>query len=52
MPNGPVEPAAEWRQYAAILHGIYLALVQEGFTEQQALTLIGQALIANALGGK
>lgn len=41
MTNGPIEPNAEMRGIAATLRQYYLALVQEGFTDQQALTIIG-----------
>lgn len=52
MSNGPVEPAAELRQLASILRQTYLALVQEGFTEQQALIVVGQILSANGGGAR
>jgi hypothetical protein len=48
MSNGPIEPTADQRVMAATLRGIYLALMQEGFTEHEALTIIGQLLAANA----
>jgi hypothetical protein len=51
MSNGPVEPTADLRQLANILRQTYLALVQEGFTAQEALVIIGQILAANAAGG-
>ena len=47
MSNGPIEPSADLRQLASILRQTYLALVQEGFTQQEALTIIGQILAAN-----
>lgn len=49
--NGPVEPAADLRQLASALRQMYVALTMEGFTEQQALVIIGQCISANA-GGK
>lgn len=52
MSNGPIEPAADLRQLANALRQTFLALVQEGFTEQQALVIIGQILAANAAGGQ
>lgn len=45
------EPSAELRQLAGTLYGMYVALVDQGFTEQQALIIIGQILAANASGG-
>lgn len=46
MSNGPIEPAAEMRMLATTLRQYFLALVQEGFTEQQALIIVGYALTA------
>jgi hypothetical protein len=48
--NGPKEPTAELRQLASLLHQTFIALTNEGFTEQQALVIIGQILAANAGG--
>jgi len=50
--NTPREPSSDLRQLASILHQTFVALVQEGFTEQQALVVIGQILSANASGGQ
>jgi hypothetical protein len=47
---GPREPAANLRQLASVLHQTYTALVAEGFTEQQALTIIGMILAAQTGG--
>lgn len=47
MSNGPIEPSADLRQLASFLRQTFLALVQEEFTEQQALVIIGQILAAN-----
>lgn len=47
MSNGPIEPAADLREMASILRQTFIALKQEGFTEQQALIIIGQLLAAN-----
>lgn len=44
------EPAATVRQAAGALHDYYVALVQAGFTEAQALQILGVTLSA-ALGG-
>jgi hypothetical protein len=40
----PVEPAADVREAAHKVREIYVALVAEGFTEQQALVIIGNIL--------
>jgi hypothetical protein len=51
--NGPIEPSADVRIGAAALRQTSLALVQEGFTEPQALQIIGQMLaIAAQQGGE
>lgn len=42
--NGPREPRADLRQFAAGMREMFIALVNEGFTEQQALIIIGQVL--------
>lgn len=46
MSNGPIEPSAAQRTGAADLYRLFLALQQEGFTETQALTVIGTMLTA------
>lgn len=40
--NGPVEPHADIRQATAVSFQVYVALVEQGFTEQQALYLVAQ----------
>lgn len=50
MSNGPVEPAADLRQVANWIRQMYLALQQEGFTEQQSLVIVGQILGAQTGG--
>jgi hypothetical protein len=47
----PREPAADLRQLASVLFQTFVALTNEGFTEQQALIIVGQILAANS-GGK
>lgn len=42
--NHPTEPAAELREAASALWQTYIALTSEGFSEQQALVIIGQIL--------
>lgn len=51
MSNGPVEPAAGLRQLASVLHQTFVALVAEGFTEPQALKVIGH-ILSSANGGQ
>jgi hypothetical protein len=50
MTNGPIEPNADIRVFAKTMQQMFVALVQEGFTERQALIIIGQILAANAQG--
>ena len=50
MTNGPVEPSADAREFARACHQIFVALSLEGFTEQQALVVIGQMIAANTKG--
>jgi hypothetical protein len=45
--NGPVEPNAELRQMAANLFEIYSALVQAGFSADQALQIVALMIIQN-----
>lgn len=42
--NGPEEPSSDARQFAARLRDLFVALTAEGFTERQALIMIGQVL--------
>jgi len=42
--NGPVEPAADMRVYASTLRQMYLALVQEGFKPQEAMSIIAEVI--------
>jgi hypothetical protein len=49
-----VEPSAEIRQGAAQMWQYYTAFVDVGFTEPQALSILGtimQAMIAGGIGG-
>ncbi|MCX5066664.1 hypothetical protein OOJ91_12320 [Micromonospora lupini] len=50
----PVEPSADLRQFASGVRQMFVALVNEGFTERQALAVIGTALAAtiNSSGGE
>lgn len=45
--TAPMEPSAELRQAANAMRQMFIALTNEGFTAQQALTIIGQMLAAN-----
>lgn len=46
--NGPLdpqrEPSAQVREAAKQMREMFVALVREGFTEPQALTILGAAL--------
>jgi len=44
--NGPVEPTADERVGAAAAFRLFVALQQEGFSESQALTILGTMLTA------
>ncbi len=50
--TSPTEPSADLRQMASSMRQAYIALTNEGFTEQQALTIIGQILSAYASGSQ
>jgi len=47
----PVEPSAAVRQSAKAIHEVFIALANEGFTEAQALHIIGVMLAAQIQGG-
>lgn len=49
MPNGPLEPSAAARGFAAYCFQTFTALRLEGFTESQALTIVGQVIATAAL---
>lgn len=42
--NDHTEPSADLRQAASAMWQMFVALTREGFTEQQALIIIGQML--------
>lgn len=46
MSNGPVEPAAVLREAANWLRQMHAALLAEGFTQQEALVIVGQIIAA------
>jgi hypothetical protein len=45
------EPSAAMREAARAVRETFVALVNEGFTEQQALIIVGQILMMNPGGG-
>ena len=47
--TGPTEPSADLRELASVMWQTFVALVREGFTEQQALVIIGH-ILASASG--
>lgn len=49
MPNQPREPAADLRQFAKVCREMFLALMEEGFTETQALQILG-VFVAGSIG--
>lgn len=51
MSNGPIEPPAGLRAAGRELHQLFVSLTQGGFTEDQALKIIGH-MLANAKGEK
>jgi hypothetical protein len=52
MTNGPIEPSADMRAFAKMCHEMFVALGMEGFSTQEALTIIGQMIAANTGGGQ
>lgn len=49
--NHPTEPNAALRGMASGLWQTFIALTQEGFSEQQALIIIGQIIAATMMRG-
>lgn len=49
-PNEQYEPSASARTLAKVQYDHFQAMIQEGFTEQQALTIIGQMLLVATFG--
>lgn len=47
----PVEPSAVVRQAAKAMHEVFVALINEGFTETQAMHIIGVMLHAQIQSG-
>lgn len=48
----PIEPRGEIRTAIHAIREVYLALLAEGFTEAEALTIVGKMLQAAMLGGQ
>ena len=53
FPEGPapIEPSSDLRTFAANMRQMFVALTAEGFTEQQALSIIGEVLRGSFGGG-
>lgn len=51
MSNHPTEPSADLREFASFIRQMHVALVGQGFTEQQALVIVGQTIAAQ-MGGR
>ena len=49
MSNPSYEPSADNRAMAKALRDMYVALQQEGFTEREAFSIVGE-VIRNAMG--
>lgn len=47
----PTEPSADLRQLASLYYQMFVALVAEGFTEPQALKVIGSVIAASFQAG-
>lgn len=52
MPNNAREASADLRVFAKQAREMFLALVDEGFSEQQALVIIGQMMGAAIAGSQ
>lgn len=48
---GPIEPSADARQAAYQMRQMYLALINEGFPDDQALALVAQMILAAGMNG-
>ena len=49
--NGPLEPPAHVRQAAAELRAWYVGLIDQGFSDDQAMFLLGQVITAQIISG-
>lgn len=52
MTSGPIEPSADIRAFALHMRQVYLALVGQGFTEPQAMAIIGTTIAAAITRGQ
>lgn len=50
-PYADEEPSSDSRAFARNMRQLFVALVQEGFTEVEALALVGQVIAASIIGG-
>lgn len=50
MTSGSIEPSADARAFAKMCREMFAALTMEGFSTQEALTIIGQMIAANTGG--
>lgn len=48
----PIEPSADMRTAAHAMREMYVALVNEGFTTQEAMAMIGVAIATAMRGGQ
>jgi hypothetical protein len=49
--KAPTEPSSDARTFARNMHGLYIALTLEGFTENQAMQIIGTTIAASTMRG-
>lgn len=49
--TAPIEPSSDIRQMANFWRQTFLALTQAGFTEEEALIIIGHIIRGSFLGG-
>lgn len=52
MNTSKTEPPADMRAAASGLWQMFVALTDQGFTEQQALQVVGHVLVSSQIGGK
>ena len=51
MPHAPLEPSSDLRIAANAMRQMYVALVNEGFSEEDALRIIGYILAGRTPSG-
>lgn len=49
--NFPTEPSADLREAASALRQMYVALVNEGFSVDEAMTIVGKVVAAGMKAG-